>query len=146
MKSCHWATKNTEQKTVHTLIELLVNPSVPEPSFQAMKWLDVGPPKSNVNYTAWWLAYTFIFSSTNCSLLFRMREEVDVVLGDREDLTWDDVNKLEYVHCVFKETLRILPVAPASCRIIPHETVIDGIRLPAGSPIMVIVTSNMVHG
>ena len=70
-----------------------------------------------------------------------MREEVDEVLGDREDLTWDDVNKLEYVHCVFKETLRILPVAPASCRIIPHETVIDGIRLPVGSPIMVIVHS-----
>ena len=69
-----------------------------------------------------------------------MRDEVDEVLGDKEEITWEDVNKLEYVHCVFKETLRILPVAPASCRIVPNETIIDDIKLPAGSPIMVKAT------
>ena len=66
-----------------------------------------------------------------------MKQEVDEVLGDRTEITWNDINNLEYIHWVFKETLRILPVAPASCRIVQEETVIDGIRLPAGSPIMV---------
>ena len=66
-----------------------------------------------------------------------MKQEVDEVLGDRTEITWNDINNLEYIHWVFKETLRMLPVAPASCRIVQEETVIDGIRLPAGSPIMV---------
>ena len=118
-----------------TLTGLLVNTSVSKLSIQPMKCLDAS------HHIIMQITLHFRFTSTNCLLLFRMREEVDEVLGDREDLTWDDVNKLEYIHCVFKETLRILPVAPASCRIIPHETVIDGIRLPAGSPIMVIVHS-----
>ena len=68
---------------------------------------------------------------------FRVRQEVDDVLGDRTEITWNDINRLEYTHWVFKETLRIMPVAPASCRMVQEETVIDGIRIPANSPIMV---------
>lgn len=75
-----------------------------------------------------------------------MRQEVDDVLGERTEITWNDINQLEYIHLVFKETLRIMPVAPASCRIIQEETVIDGIRLPANSPIMVSpVTLNYIQ-
>ncbi len=68
-----------------------------------------------------------------------MREEVEEVLGDKQDISWEDLNRLEYLHCVFKETLRIYPVAPATVRQVTEETVVDGIRIPAGSPIVVSV-------
>ena len=66
-----------------------------------------------------------------------MKQEVDEVLGNKREITWQDLNRLEYVHWVFKETLRLIPVAPASVREIKRDTVVDGISLPAGSPIIV---------
>ena len=71
----------------------------------------------------------------------RIRAEVDHVLGDKQDITWEDLDRLEYVHAVFKETLRLFPVAPATVREVKNEETLDGVRIPGGTPLMVSTTS-----
>lgn len=42
-------------------------------------------------------------------ILYRLREEVDQVLGSKSEITNADLIKLEYTNCVFKEALRMWP-------------------------------------
>ena len=43
--------------------------------------------------------------------IYRLRKEVDTVLGAKTDISFDDINKLEYTGAVFKEALRKWPPA-----------------------------------
>ena len=67
----------------------------------------------------------------------RCREEVDQVLGSKTEIQYEDVPKLKYISCVFKEALRLYPPAPIIRRMIPEEVVIEGYRIPAYSGISV---------
>ena len=47
---------------------------------------------------------------------FRLREEVDRVLGSRNEVTNEDLANLKYTSCVIKETLRKWPPANGTLR------------------------------
>ena len=54
-------------------------------------------------------------------------------MGSRTDIEYEDVSKLEYCGQVFKEVLRMYPVAPGTSRETANEVILDGYRLPAGT-------------
>lgn len=71
----------------------------------------------------------------------KIQAEVDSVLGDSEDLVYNDVQKLEYLHQVWKETLRLHPAAGFLLRVANKDTVLPGSRvnIPKGVQVGVLI-------
>uniref|UniRef100_A0AAR2JRN9 Cytochrome P450, family 46, subfamily A, polypeptide 1, tandem duplicate 3 n=1 Tax=Pygocentrus nattereri TaxID=42514 RepID=A0AAR2JRN9_PYGNA len=65
-------------------------------------------------------------------LTVRAKEEVDEVLGTKQEILYDDLGKLTYLSQVLKETLRLYPTAPGTSRWLHEDTVISGVKVPAG--------------
>uniref|UniRef100_A0A7N8Y7D9 Cholesterol 24-hydroxylase n=1 Tax=Mastacembelus armatus TaxID=205130 RepID=A0A7N8Y7D9_9TELE len=61
-----------------------------------------------------------------------VRQEVDDVIGMKQDISYDDLGRLIYLSQVLKETLRIYPTAPGTSRELPEDMVIAGIHIPGG--------------
>uniref|UniRef100_A0AAZ3R3J8 Uncharacterized protein n=1 Tax=Oncorhynchus tshawytscha TaxID=74940 RepID=A0AAZ3R3J8_ONCTS len=59
-------------------------------------------------------------------------QEVDDVIGVKQEISFDDLGKLTYLSQVLKETLRLYPTAPGTSRFIPNDITINGIPIPAG--------------
>ena len=72
-----------------------------------------------------------------CINLVRLQQEIDSVLEGRPFVEYEDLSRLEYVGQVFKETLRLYPVASGTSRHVKDEVNIDGFRIPANSDVMV---------
>eukprot|EP00592_Proboscia_alata_P005069 CAMPEP_0194375254 /NCGR_PEP_ID=MMETSP0174-20130528/23720_1 /TAXON_ID=216777 /ORGANISM="Proboscia alata, Strain PI-D3" /LENGTH=411 /DNA_ID=CAMNT_0039155315 /DNA_START=35 /DNA_END=1267 /DNA_ORIENTATION=+ len=71
----------------------------------------------------------------------RMREEIMEVLGDRTEIHPDDLPKLKYMSCMFKECMRWLAIIPALTRLTTREvnvTTSDGqsVRIPKDTDII----------
>ncbi|XP_072165418.1 cytochrome P450 4V2-like [Diadema setosum] len=74
----------------------------------------------------------------------KLHQELDEIFGDSDrPVTSDDLQKLTYLACVLKETLRIFPSVPAIGRDILEDCVIDGKLLPKGS--LALVAIGAVH-
>jgi cytochrome P450 len=66
----------------------------------------------------------------------RAQEEVDGVLGDRAPVA-ADMEALPYLTMVVKEAMRLYPSAPVIGRRSVADAEIDGVRIPAGSDLLV---------
>ena len=67
-----------------------------------------------------------------------MYNEVDDVLGSKSEISSEDASKLEYIGQVWKETLRLYPVAPYIIRCNKYGNFkIDGHFIPKGTTIAV---------
>ena len=66
-----------------------------------------------------------------------MREEIDRVIGSRTEITNDDLANLEYVECVFKESLRKYPPVCAINRVTTEDIVVNGYKIPKNTWISV---------
>ncbi|XP_061386436.1 probable cytochrome P450 4ac1 [Musca vetustissima] len=81
-----------------------------------------------------------IFSILNLALhpevQKKCREEI-ANIADFSSLTVFDFNKLEYLECVLKETLRLYPSVPFIARSCTSETIINGLILPKNTQINV---------
>jgi len=66
---------------------------------------------------------------------------VDEVVGQKSFISNEDITRLSFTSMLIKETLRRYAIAPSIMRVVRKETTIDGIRLPAGTPMMV----NLYH-
>ncbi len=64
-----------------------------------------------------------------------MREEVDRVLGNRTEITFQDIAELKYCAGVFKEALRLWPPVPFFTRFCDQEWEIEGLRIPKNTPL-----------
>ena len=61
----------------------------------------------------------------------RARDEIDKVIGSKIDISIDDLNKLEYVSCVFKEALRKWPPGAEFSRMTKKDiTLYNGLKIP----------------
>lgn len=74
--------------------------------------------------------------SVNPHVLAKVREELDTVLGGRQISTAEDAESLKYLTCVFKETLRMYPPAPAIARRIQKDEKLGNIRIPKDAECM----------
>lgn len=67
----------------------------------------------------------------------KCKEEVDEVFGDKKEIEWDDLLKLNYVTLVIKESLRLYPPFPMFSRGLDKSYEIDGKVVPQGTWIMI---------
>ncbi len=63
----------------------------------------------------------------------KAREEIDRVLGERTEISFQDAVNLKYCNCIFKEALRLYPPAPGIMRHSTEEMTIDGYNIPTGT-------------
>ncbi|XP_056403233.1 cholesterol 24-hydroxylase-like [Hyla sarda] len=69
-------------------------------------------------------------------ILTKVQAEVDEVIGSKRDIDYEDLGKLQYLSQVLKETLRLYATVPGTTRTTEEETIIEGVRIPAGSNVM----------
>ena len=66
------------------------------------------------------------------------QEELRRVVGNRPKIDMNDLNKMDYLKCVVKETLRLHPPAPL---LVPRETIssvdIGGFHIPAKTRVFI---------
>lgn len=67
----------------------------------------------------------------------RCRAEIDEVIGSRTEITYDDITKLKYLSCVFKEALRLYPPVPEIARLATEAMNINGFYLPPNTDMIV---------
>nr|XP_033504800.1 cholesterol 24-hydroxylase-like [Epinephelus lanceolatus] len=82
--------------------------------------------------TANQLAFCIMELTRHPDILEKVKNEVDDVIGMKQDISYDDLGKLVYLSQVLKETLRIYPTAPGTTRDLFKDIVIDGILIPVG--------------
>ncbi|XP_063079351.1 cholesterol 24-hydroxylase-like [Engraulis encrasicolus] len=80
--------------------------------------------------TANQIAFAIMALGRHPEILQRLKEEVDDVLGVKQDISNEDLGRLTYLNQVLKETLRLYPTAPGTTRRIAKDMVINGIRVP----------------
>ncbi|XP_072032333.1 cholesterol 24-hydroxylase-like [Amphiura filiformis] len=83
--------------------------------------------------TANLLSFTVLVLGQHPKILKRLREEVKTVVGDRVNITFDDINRLEYMNLVLKETLRLWGPASGIARKVTYDCNIAGYKIPAGT-------------
>ncbi|KAK4822046.1 hypothetical protein QYF61_008855 [Mycteria americana] len=81
--------------------------------------------------TANQLSFTVMALAQHPEILERLQAEVDEVLGAKRDIDYEDLGKLTYLSQVLKESLRLYPPVPGTVRWMEKEHIIDGIRIPA---------------
>ncbi len=93
--------------------------------------------------TANTLAFCFIEIAENPMVVKNLREEKDWVLGDRNEITCEDLAKFNYVSSVIKETLRLWPLIGTLIREVDVDDFqINGLNIPKGS---IVVTNNYLN-
>lgn len=56
--------------------------------------------------------------------MMRLREEIRTVLGDRDDITREDLKRMLYLDLILKETLRLYPSVPVNTRTANKTTIL----------------------
>lgn len=93
--------------------------------------------------TANTLAFCFIEIAKNPLVAKKLREEIDSVLGDRNEITNEDLAKLNYVSSVIKETLRLWAPAESPIREVDVDDFqINGLNIPKGS---IVICNNYLN-
>lgn len=87
--------------------------------------------------TANTLAFCFLELCKNPEIVEKAREEIDRVLGERSEVTYQDVNDLKYCSAIFKEALRLFPPVTILQRITNEEIEINGYKIPTDTPLSV---------
>ena len=76
--------------------------------------------------------------------IFRLREEIDEVLGARCDVDYEDLSRLNYCDNVIKETLRMYPPGGWTLRDCNRDGfILEGYPIPKGANLL--VRSNRIH-
>lgn len=83
--------------------------------------------------TANTLAFVFQELARHPEIVAKAREEIDRVLGERTEITYQDVNDLKYCSAIFKEALRLYPPAANLLRSVPEKMSIKGYEIPKGT-------------
>ncbi|MED6137399.1 hypothetical protein PIB30_064710 [Stylosanthes scabra] len=68
------------------------------------------------------LEWAFVELIKNPNIMKKVQEEIRRVVGCKQKIDENDINQMEYMKCVIKETLRFHPPAPL---LIPRETLSD---------------------
>ncbi|GAA4354220.1 cytochrome P450 [Variovorax defluvii] len=74
----------------------------------------------------------------------RAAEEVRRVLGTGAHPTHEQLSQLDFVEACAHETMRLKPVAPLLIQEAVRDTVVDGVAVPAGTPVMCLMRPGAV--
>eukprot|EP00731_Ephydatia_muelleri_P028754 Em0020g398a len=70
--------------------------------------------------------------------MFRLLSEIADVLGDRKEVTADDLDKLKYTEQVIQEVLRMYPPVPNIIKESPKEGItLSCYHIPEGTPMTI---------
>jgi cytochrome P450 len=83
------------------------------------------------------LALAFLELGRNPHVLEKLNQEINSVLANKPTINAEDLSKLEYTSCVFKESMRMWPPIPTFFRTNPEEITLNGYRIPRDSLIQV---------
>ncbi|MBT2303437.1 cytochrome P450 [Variovorax paradoxus] len=75
----------------------------------------------------------------------RAAEEVRRVLGNQSHPTHEQLGELDFVEACAHETMRLKPVAPLLIQEAVRDTVVDGVAVPAGTPVMCLMRPGAVN-
>ncbi|XP_067894559.1 cholesterol 24-hydroxylase-like [Heterodontus francisci] len=82
--------------------------------------------------TANLISFTIMELTRQPEIMAKLQAEVDEVVGMKRDVTAEDIGRLQYLHQVLKETLRLYPPGPGTSRWLSEDMVIEGIKIPGG--------------
>ncbi|XP_052286014.1 cytochrome P450 4F6-like isoform X2 [Dreissena polymorpha] len=89
--------------------------------------------------TASSISWTLYALAKHPEYQLRAQQEIDDILQDRysDDITWADLNRLDYLTMCIKESLRNYSPVPFIQREFTHDFEIEGRKFPAGTPVTV---------
>ena len=89
--------------------------------------------------TAYFSAFMFLLLAQHTDVQDKLRQELLEIVGDKEDVTMEDISKLNYLYKVMQETLRLYAVIPTVTREASEEVVIKeaDITIPKGVQVMI---------
>jgi cholesterol 24(S)-hydroxylase len=87
--------------------------------------------------TANTLAFAFLELGRTPDALRKLKDEIDREMGARSQVNYEDMNKLEYTNCVFKETLRLWPPAPIMSRVTDRDFLINNYKIPPNTQLTI---------
>ncbi|XP_030201613.1 cholesterol 24-hydroxylase [Gadus morhua] len=82
--------------------------------------------------TANQLAFCIMELARKTDIVEKAQEEVDAVIGMKQEISYDDLGELTYLSQVLKETLRMYAPSPGTSRELPEDLTISGVHIPAG--------------
>lgn len=88
--------------------------------------------------TANTLAFCFLEFGKRPDIVKQARDEIDRVLGERTELTYQDINDLKYCSAIFKEALRLYPPVSLIERTSNKIVTINKYEIPTNTHFMVI--------
>ena len=77
------------------------------------------------------------FIASHTRVQDKMFEEINKAFGEREEIGYEDTKHLSYTLSVFKESLRLLPVAPNLSKKAYQETYLGEYFLPEGTNVVI---------
>ena len=83
--------------------------------------------------TANTLSFCLMELGRNPDVLIKLREELDSNVGSKSVLEYEDIVRLSYTGCIFKETLRMWPPIPELDRMCAKPFQIEGYDIPIGT-------------
>ncbi|RGB33516.1 cytochrome P450 [Rhizophagus diaphanus] len=106
---------------------------------QIMTFLAAGHETTSVA-----IGWALYFLSKNIEVQNTLRNELLEAFPDKDFIpTFDQINSLEFLNCVVKETLRVNPAVPMTIRTTKKDDVISGYMIPRGTPIFLFM--NTIH-
>lgn len=81
------------------------------------------------------LAWTFFLLSQHPHVMEKLRLEIDRVLGSAPP-SIDQLKQMPYLDAIVKESLRLMPPAPLSARMVAEPVEVGGYELPVGTEVV----------
>ncbi|KAM5129977.1 cholesterol 24-hydroxylase-like [Mantella aurantiaca] len=86
--------------------------------------------------TANLLSFALMELAQKPEILKKTQDEADEVIGSKTDIEFEDLEKLQYLSQVLKETLRLYSPAPVTSRALDEEIVLHDVKIPACVTVM----------
>jgi len=140
-------TKNNYSRCTPSLINLLTN-SKDEDNNTSLTYEQI-IDNTKVFYiaghetTATLITVTFYYLLRNLKIIKKLQDEIDLVLGNSKEITIEHIDKLIYLQCVIKESLRIRNSVAGVSRDASEDVYIGKYFLPKGT--RVIISINSMH-
>ena len=76
-------------------------------------------------------SFLFYLLAKHPELQQKCRDEVTSVMGDRNEVEWEDIGKLTYLTCFIKESIRLYSTVIIISKKLKKPIIIDGYEIPA---------------